>query len=75
MLADFRSDPAGFLEARLVRLPEDEWLDIVTWRSPEDFAASRDKGVNLPGIVALFAAIVSLVSSEEGVEPEIEDVV
>ena len=29
MLADFRSDRAGFLGARLVRLASDEWLDIV----------------------------------------------
>ncbi|MFJ9898190.1 antibiotic biosynthesis monooxygenase family protein [Streptomyces sp. NPDC091280] len=75
MLADFRADRDGFLGARLVRLPDDEWLDIVTWRSPEDFAASRDKGANLPGIAAFFAAISSLVSSEEGAEPDIEDVV
>ncbi|WP_369190817.1 antibiotic biosynthesis monooxygenase [Streptomyces sp. R08] len=69
MLADFRADRAGFLGARLVRLPDDEWLDIVTWRSSEDFAASRAKGANLPGIAAFFAAIASLVSSEEGDEP------
>ncbi|MEW1640831.1 MULTISPECIES: antibiotic biosynthesis monooxygenase [unclassified Streptomyces] len=69
MLADFRADRAGFLGARLVRLLDDEWLDIVTWRSPEDFAASRAKGANLPGIAAFFATIASLVSSEEGDEP------
>ncbi|MBK3567602.1 antibiotic biosynthesis monooxygenase [Streptomyces sp. MBT62] len=74
MLADFRADRAGFLGARLVRLPDDEWLDIVTWRSPQDFAASRAKGANLPGIAAFFAAIASLVSSEEGDEPETGDV-
>lgn len=32
----------------------------------EDFAASRAKGANLPGIAALFAAIDELTSSEEG---------
>ncbi|WP_327400271.1 antibiotic biosynthesis monooxygenase [Streptomyces sp. NBC_01288] len=74
MLADFRADRAGFLGARLVRLPDDEWLDIVTWRSSEDFAASRAKGANLPGIAAFFAAIASLVSSEEGDEPGTGDV-
>lgn len=73
MLADFRADRAGFLGARLVRLPDDEWLDIVTWRSSEDFAASRAKGANLPGIAAFFAAIASLVSSEEGDEPRAGD--
>ncbi|MQY09832.1 antibiotic biosynthesis monooxygenase family protein [Actinomadura macrotermitis] len=66
MLADFRADRAGFLGAELVRLPGGEWLDIVRWRTPEDFAASRAKGANLPGIGAFFAAIGSLVSAEEG---------
>jgi len=66
MLADFRADRAGFLDARLVRLPEGQWLDIVTWRSSEDFAASRAKGANLPGIGAFFAAIAELITAEEG---------
>ncbi|MEU8659479.1 antibiotic biosynthesis monooxygenase [Actinoplanes philippinensis] len=71
MLADFRADRSGFLDARLVRLPGDEWLDIVTWSTPEDFAASRAKGANLPGIGAFFAAIAGLVSAEEGQEPPV----
>ncbi len=66
MLTDFRADRAGFLDARLVRLPGGEWLDIVTWRSQEDFAASRAKGANLPGIGAFFDAIAEVVSAEEG---------
>ncbi|WP_419703340.1 antibiotic biosynthesis monooxygenase family protein [Promicromonospora sp. NFX87] len=66
MLADFRADRSGFLGARLVRLPDDEWLDVVEWRSSEDFAASRVKGANLPGIEAFFATIDTLVSAEEG---------
>jgi quinol monooxygenase YgiN len=70
MLADFRADRAGFLGARLVRLPGDEWLDVVEWRSAEDFAASRAKGANLPGIAAFFATIAELVSAEEGVLAE-----
>jgi hypothetical protein len=67
MLKDFEADRAGFLGARLVRLPNDEWLDIVDWATPEDFAASREKGPNLPGIARFFAAIDSLVVAEEGV--------
>ncbi|WP_327088632.1 hypothetical protein OIE66_41015 [Nonomuraea sp. NBC_01738] len=67
MLADFRSDRAGFLDARLVRLADEEWLDIVEWRSAADFAASRAKGANLPGIAAFFASIDELVSMDEGV--------
>ncbi|XVU20771.1 hypothetical protein ACQPZJ_26240 [Actinoplanes sp. CA-054009] len=66
MLADFQADREGFVDARLVRLPGGEWLDIVTWRSAEDFAASRAKGANRPGIAAFFGAIDSLVSAEEG---------
>ncbi|WP_066359958.1 antibiotic biosynthesis monooxygenase [Herbidospora mongoliensis] len=66
MIADFEADREGFLSARLVELPGGEWLDIVEWRSPADFAASRAKGGNLPGIQAFFAAIDELLSSEEG---------
>lgn len=71
MLADFRADRAGFLDAQLVQLPDGEWLDIVTWRSSADFAASRAKGANLPGIGAFFAAIAELVSAEEGTAPDL----
>ncbi|GAA3647057.1 antibiotic biosynthesis monooxygenase [Lentzea atacamensis] len=69
MIADFEADREGFLGARLVRLPNDEWLDIVEWRSSADYAASSAKGANLPGIKAFFDAIDSLVSAEEGVLP------
>jgi hypothetical protein len=72
MLADFRADRTGFLGARLVRLPGDQWLDIVEWRTPEDFAASRAKGANLPGIRAFFDLIDDLVSAEEGTTEESE---
>ncbi|MET8141431.1 hypothetical protein ABZU32_14085 [Sphaerisporangium sp. NPDC005288] len=73
MLADFRADRAGFLGARLVRLPGDDWLDIVHWRTPEDFADSRAKGANLPGIRAFFEAIDHVVSAEAGTAIEDED--
>lgn len=66
MVADFAADRAGFLGADLVRLPNDEWLDVVRWRSPEDFAASRAKGANRPGIAAFFATIAELVADERG---------
>ena len=66
MLADFRADRVGFLDARLIRLPGGEWLDIVFWAGPEDFAASRVKGANRPGIAAFFGAVAEVVSSEEG---------
>ncbi|NUP83251.1 MAG: hypothetical protein HOV96_37545 [Nonomuraea sp.] len=66
MLEDFAADRAGFLGARLVRLSDDEWLDIVEWRSSDDFAASRAKGANLPGIQTFFTLIDELISAEEG---------
>jgi hypothetical protein len=72
MLADFRADREGFLGARLVALPDGEWLDVVEWRSAQDFAASRAKGANLPGIAVFFAAIGELVSAEEGVLAEFD---
>jgi hypothetical protein len=66
MIADFVSDRDGFLGASLVRLGAGEWLDVVIWSAPSDFAASREKGANHPGIGAFFAAIAELVSMEEG---------
>ncbi|TMS00425.1 antibiotic biosynthesis monooxygenase family protein [Nonomuraea basaltis] len=66
MIVDFQADRAGFLDAKLVRVSDGEWLDIVEWRSAEDFAASRAKGANLPGIRAFFDLIDELVSMEEG---------
>ncbi|BBH69249.1 hypothetical protein ACTI_59340 [Actinoplanes sp. OR16] len=66
MLADFKADRTGFLAADLVQLPNGEWLDIVQWATPEDFAASREKGADHPGIAAFFAAIAEVLSAEEG---------
>ena len=43
------------------------------WRSPEDFAASRAKGANLPGIAAFFAAIDEVISSEQGIRTDGDD--
>jgi quinol monooxygenase YgiN len=70
MLEDFRADRAGFIDAQLVRLPNDEWLDIVWWQSAEDLAASRAKGANRPGIKAFFDAIDALITTETGVGTE-----
>ncbi|GAA2213038.1 hypothetical protein GCM10009850_085000 [Nonomuraea monospora] len=66
MIADFQADRDGFLGAKLVRVSAEEWLDIVEWRSSADYAASRAKGANRPGIQAFFALIDELVSAEEG---------
>ncbi len=70
MLENFRADRVGFIDAMLVRLSDQEWLDIVSWRSAEDFAASRAKGANLPGIEAFFSAIDHVVAAEEGLLAE-----
>ncbi|MEV0319414.1 antibiotic biosynthesis monooxygenase [Streptomyces sp. NPDC050658] len=66
MVEDFRRDRAGFLGAHLIELPDHVWLDVLWWRSSEDFAASRAKGADLPGIKAFFATIDEVLSSEEG---------
>ena len=72
MVRDFEADRTGFLGARLVQLPNDEWLDIVFWRTPEDFAESRRRGADRPGIEKFFGLIDALVSSEEGTTTEQE---
>ncbi|RXZ49040.1 hypothetical protein ESP57_08780 [Agromyces fucosus] len=66
MLADFRTDRPGFIGARLVELPDHEWLDVVEWRSAADLALSRERGANLPGIAGFFSAIDELIVSEDG---------
>jgi len=66
MLQSFRADRAGFERADLVRLGDDEWLDIVVWASAADRAASAAKGANTPEIAAFFAPIAELVSAEDG---------
>ena len=72
MLREFAADREGFIDARLVELPDGEWLDIVRWRSSADFDASRKKGANRPGIQAFFGAISRVISSEEGAEAEVD---
>ncbi|MEU5961234.1 antibiotic biosynthesis monooxygenase [Micromonospora parva] len=71
MLRDFAADRAGFLEARLVRVSADEWLDIVFWGSSEDFAESRRRGADRPGIQTFFSLIESVVSVEEGTTTDV----
>ncbi|MDG4807377.1 antibiotic biosynthesis monooxygenase [Micromonospora sp. WMMD1120] len=74
MVRDFRADRAGFLEARLIRVSADEWLDIVFWASSEDFAESRRRGANRPGIQTFFSLIDEVVSVEEGTTTELAGV-
>ncbi|MEU6341771.1 prolyl oligopeptidase family serine peptidase [Streptomyces sp. NPDC046977] len=67
MLADFRADRRGFIAARLVRVAENTWLDIVEWTDAQAYDESSAKGGNLPGIAAFFATIDTLVSAESAV--------
>lgn len=67
MLSAFRKDRRGFVAARLVRVADDTWLDIVEWTDALAFDESRAKGANLPEIAAFFGTIDELVSAESGV--------
>jgi hypothetical protein len=66
MTASFRLDRVGFRRAELVRLGEDEWLDVIAWATPESFAASRVKGANTPEIARFFQAIAAVTFSAQG---------
>jgi hypothetical protein len=66
MLASFAAHRPGFVRADLVRIGDDEWIDIVLWASPDDFAAARAGGGDTPEVAAFFAPIAELVSAEEG---------
>lgn len=67
MLSAFRKDRRGFIGARLVRVADDTWLDVVEWADALAFDESRAKGGNLPEIAAFFATIDRLVSADSGV--------
>lgn len=66
MIEAFRTDRHGFLGAHLVRIDDEQWLDIVWWDAAEDLDASQAKGGNLPAVQAFFAPISELLSSERG---------
>jgi quinol monooxygenase YgiN len=65
MLGAFRSRP-GFVRAELVRISDDEWLDLIVWETSEDFAESRLRGGDSPEVRAFFEQIDELISSDEG---------
>ena len=71
MVAEFTQDRVGFLGATIVQLPDNEWLDILWWRSPEALAHSRQRGANLPGIAAFFDLIGEVLVAEEGTASEV----
>lgn len=65
MLAAFTQRP-GFIRADLVQVSDTEWLDLIVWARSEDFTESRRRGADSEAVAAFFAAIESVVSSEEG---------
>lgn len=48
MLSAFRKDRRGFIGARLVRVADDTWLDVVEWADALAFDESRAKGATSP---------------------------
>ncbi|GGJ92150.1 hypothetical protein GCM10011583_24500 [Streptomyces camponoticapitis] len=67
MVEAFRADRRGFVSARLVRVAEDTWLDVVEWTDDSAWDESIAKGANLPAIAAFFGTIGKLVGAERGV--------
>ena len=66
MLRDYAEDREGFMGAHLIQFGGDAWLDLVIWRSCDDFEESRAKGVNLPGIEAYAENIAEILADEQG---------
>ncbi|KAA9379207.1 hypothetical protein F5972_13575 [Microbispora cellulosiformans] len=67
MLRAFREDRRGFLDACLVRVADDTWLDFVEWTDDAAWDESKAKAANRPEIAEFFAAIDELVSVRRGV--------
>jgi acetyl esterase/lipase len=67
MVDAFRRDRRGFVTAKLIRVADDRWLDLVEWIDDTAWDESRVKGANLQEIGAFFATIDTLVSSDRGV--------
>lgn len=66
MLEELAARP-GFVRADLVRLGDEEWLDLVTWRAADDLAESRRRGADGPGVAAFFGLIDAVLADESGV--------
>ena len=66
MVRAFRDDRRGFVAARLVRLDQQTWLDVVEWTDDAAWDESKAKGANLPAIAAFFGTIAGLVGVERG---------
>jgi pimeloyl-ACP methyl ester carboxylesterase len=67
MVDAFRRDRRGFVGARLIRVADNTWLDLVEWTDDTAWDESKAKGANQPEIAAFFATIDTLVSSDRGV--------
>lgn len=73
MVEEFRAHRPGFLRARLVRMGEDDWLDLVEWRSSADLAASRARGGDTPGVQAFLDLIEEVFVDEKGEIAEVRE--
>jgi heme-degrading monooxygenase HmoA len=60
------ADRRGFLRADLVRVSDTEWLDLIVWATSADFAESRRRGGDSDAVLAYFAQIDEVLSSQEG---------
>jgi acetyl esterase/lipase len=66
MVQAFRDDRRGFVDARLIRLDETTWLDLVEWTDDAAWDASKAKSANRPAIAAFFATIDKVITSGRG---------
>lgn len=66
MVAAFQEGRRGFVSAKLVRLDEQTWLDVVEWTDDTAWDESRAKGGDDPRIAEFFGTIEALVSARRG---------
>lgn len=66
MVEAFRADRRGFVSARLIRLDETTWVDLVDWTDDAAWDESKAKSANLPPIATFFGTIDKLIVSGRG---------
>jgi hypothetical protein len=66
MVDEFRTGREGFVDSRLISLPDGQWLDVIEWRTAADLDISRARGADLPGFAAFLATVATIVADERG---------
>lgn len=66
MIDEFRAERVGFVDSRLIALPDGQWLDVIEWRTSADLDTSRARGADLPGFAAFLATVDTVVADERG---------